>query len=87
MEVADALGVPAVDLSPVGARSDVFMRLMVAKLNDASGKALRDPQIKDTFAKQSMETTPGTPEQIARFMAQEIPRWREVVQKAGLKQE
>ena len=69
-------------LAPAGTPADV-----VAKLNDAAGKALRDPQIKDTFAKQSMETTPGTPEQIARFMAQEIPRWREVVQKAGLKQE
>ena len=69
-------------LAPAGTPADV-----VAKLNEAAGKALRDPQIKDIFAKQSMETTPGTQEQIARFMAQEIPRWREVVQKAGLKQE
>ena len=69
-------------LAPAGTPPDV-----VAKLNNALGQALRDPAVKGEFAKQSMETTPGTSEEIARFMAQEIPRWREAVQKAGLKQE
>ena len=69
-------------LAPAGTPPDV-----VAKLNAAAGQALRDPGVRAEFAKQSMETSPGTPEEIARFMAQEIPRWREAVQKAGLKQE
>lgn len=69
-------------LAPAGTPSDV-----VAKLNSALGQTLRDPAVRAEFGKQSMETSPGTPEEIARFMALEIPRWREVVLKAGLKQE
>ena len=69
-------------LAPAGTPPDI-----VAKLNAAAGQALRDPNVKAEFGKQSMETSPGTPEEIARFMAAEIPRWRQVVQKAGLKQE
>jgi tripartite-type tricarboxylate transporter receptor subunit TctC len=60
---------------------------IVAKLNEALGQTLRDPTMKEIFAKQSMETTPGSVEDIARFMQEEIPRWREAVRKAGLKQE
>ena len=69
-------------LSPAGTPPDV-----VAKLNSALGQTLRDPVVKGEFAKQSMETSPGTSEEIARFMAQETPRWRQIVQKAGLKPE
>jgi tripartite-type tricarboxylate transporter receptor subunit TctC len=82
-------GYPAVEtvffwamLAPAGTPPDV-----VAKLNTALGQTLRDPVVKGEFAKQSMETSPGTQEEIARFMAREIPRWRQVVQRAGLKQE
>ncbi len=69
-------------LAPAGTPPEI-----VAKLNAAAGQALRDPAVKAEFGKQSMETSPGTSEEIARFMAAEIPRWRQVVQKAGLKQE
>ena len=69
-------------LAPAGTPPEI-----VAKLNAALGQTLRDPAVKAEFAKQSMETSPGTPEEIARFMAQEIPRWRQVVQKAGLRPE
>ena len=69
-------------LAPAGTPADV-----VAKLNSALGQTLRDPGVRAEFGKQSMETSPGTSEEIARFMATEIPRWRQVVQKAGLKQE
>jgi tripartite-type tricarboxylate transporter receptor subunit TctC len=69
-------------LAPAGTPPDV-----VAKLNTALGQTLRDPGVKAEFGKQSMETSPGTQEEIARFMAVEIPRWRVAVQKAGLKQE
>ena len=69
-------------LAPAGTPADI-----VGKLNSAAGQALRDPGVRAEFGKQSMETSPGTQEEIAKFMAQEIPRWREVVLKAGLKQE
>lgn len=82
-------GYPAVEtvffwamLAPAGTPPDV-----VAKLNAALGQTLRDPVVKAEFAKQSMETSPGTSEEIARFMAREIPRWRQAVQRAGLKPE
>ncbi len=66
-------------VAPVGTPAPI-----VAKLNEALGKALRDPAMKETFAKQSMETSPGTPEEIASFMQREVPRWREVVRRAKL---
>ena len=69
-------------LAPAGTPPEV-----VARLNSALGQTLRDPAVRAEFGKQSMETSPGTSEEIARFMAAEIPRWRQVVQKAGLKQE
>ena len=69
-------------LAPAGTPADV-----VARLNAALGQTLRDPAVRAEFGKQSMETSPGTSEEIARFMAAEIPRWRQVVQKAGIKQE
>ena len=69
-------------LAPAGTPTEI-----VAKLNSALGQTLRDPAVKAEFAKQSMETSPGTAEEIARFMAAEIPRWRQAVQKAGLKPE
>jgi tripartite-type tricarboxylate transporter receptor subunit TctC len=69
-------------LAPAGTPPDV-----IAKLHSAFSQSLRDPGLKADFAKLSMETTPGSQEDIARFMAREIPRWREVVQKAGLKTE
>lgn len=82
-------GVPGVEtiffwamLAPAGTPADV-----VAKLHSAFSQALRDPALKADFAKLSMETTPGSQDDIARFMEREIPRWRDVVQKAGLKQE
>ena len=82
-------GVPGVEtvffwvmLAPAGTPAEI-----VARLNTALGKTLRDPGVKAEFAKQSMETSPGTSEEIERFMAVEIPRWREVVNRAGLKQE
>jgi tripartite-type tricarboxylate transporter receptor subunit TctC len=67
---------------PVGTPADV-----VTKLNQALVQALRDPAVRAEFEKQSMETSPSTPEEIAKFMAQQVPRWRDVVKKAGLKQE
>ena len=69
-------------LAPAGTPPDV-----VARLNSALGQTLRDPAVRAEFGKQSMETSPGTSDEIARFMAEEIPRWRQVVQKAGLTQE
>ncbi|NBX90990.1 MAG: tripartite tricarboxylate transporter substrate binding protein, partial [Betaproteobacteria bacterium] len=46
-------------LAPAGTPPDV-----VAKLNSALGQTLRDPVVKGEFAKQSMETSPGTSEEI-----------------------
>jgi tripartite-type tricarboxylate transporter receptor subunit TctC len=68
-------------VAPAGTPADI-----VARLNAALGQTLRDPEVKELFAKQSMETTPGSTEDIARFMQAEIPRWRETVRKAGLQE-
>lgn len=69
-------------VAPAGTPPDI-----VGKLNAALGQTLRDPAVVDIFAKQSMETSPGTPEEIARFMQREVPRWRQAVEKAKLTQD
>ena len=69
-------------LVPAGTPADI-----VAKLNTALGQTLRDSALLADFANQSMDATPGTPREIAEFMATEIPRWHKVVRGAGIKAE
>jgi tripartite-type tricarboxylate transporter receptor subunit TctC len=69
-------------LAPAGTPPDV-----VARLNAALGQVLRDPGLQAEFARQGMEATPGTQQEIAAFMAREIPRWRRIVQDAHVSAE
>ena len=50
-----------------------------AKLHTTIVNALHDPQIKDKLTEQGFEIVANTPEQFARFQAQELARWREVI--------
>ena len=46
---------------------------------------LRDPQVTSLLRKQGVEPSPGTPEELARYMEREYQTWGRVVKQAGIK--
>jgi tripartite-type tricarboxylate transporter receptor subunit TctC len=63
--------------APKGLSHDVKDKLVHAIVG-----ALNDPEVKPHLQEQGFEVVANTPEQFARFQAQELERWRQVV-KAG----
>ena len=53
---------------------------VVAKLNDALNKALREPDLAERITSQGNIIGGGTPEQFAQFIAAERARWTKIVQ-------
>lgn len=83
----DASGVPGFDLSawdglwaPAGTP-----RPVIDKLNAALRAALTDPQTRDRMLARGSETVPGTPEDLARLVATELPKWANAVRQSGAK--
>jgi tripartite-type tricarboxylate transporter receptor subunit TctC len=62
-------------------------REVVAKLHDATVRALRDPTIRERMTQIGFDVVAGTPEEFGRFMKQEVDRWTAVVNKGGIKPE
>jgi tripartite-type tricarboxylate transporter receptor subunit TctC len=62
-------------------------REIVDKLNAAYRASLADPQVKERLFARGAEPVPGTPDDLARFVASELPKWAEVVKKSGAKVE
>jgi tripartite-type tricarboxylate transporter receptor subunit TctC len=58
---------------------------LVQKLNQALVKALKSPEVLAAFDKQGLESQPGTPEELARYMAREYETWGKVVKQANIK--
>lgn len=69
-------------LGPAGLPAEV-----VAKLNDAIGKALTQPDVQTRFSSFGVIATPSTPKRLADLIADEVPRWTQVVREAGIKAE
>jgi tripartite-type tricarboxylate transporter receptor subunit TctC len=69
-------------LGPAGMPAEV-----VAKLNDAIGKALAQPDVQTRFSSFGVIATPSTPKRLADLIADEVPRWTQVVREAGIKPE
>ncbi len=67
-------------LGPAGMPADV-----VAKLNDAVGKALALPELQSRFSSFGVVATHSTPKRLADLIADEVPRWTRVVREAGIK--
>jgi tripartite-type tricarboxylate transporter receptor subunit TctC len=85
----DQSGVPGFDAStvigmfvPVGTPRDIIQRL-----NAALVKALASPALKERLASQGAEARPSTPEELGKFVREDLAKWRKVVQKAGIKLE
>jgi tripartite-type tricarboxylate transporter receptor subunit TctC len=60
-------------------------REIVAKLNDATVKALRSPEVAERMNQIGFDVVASSPEQFGRFMREEVERWTRVVQKGGIK--
>ena len=60
-------------------------REIVAKLNEATVKALRSPDVSGRMNQIGFDVVAGTPEEFGRFMKEEVDRWTAVVQRGGIK--
>jgi tripartite-type tricarboxylate transporter receptor subunit TctC len=69
-------------LGPAGMPADV-----VAKLNDAVGKALALPDLQARFQGFGVIAKASTPKQLGDLIAEEAPRWAQVVREAGIRAE
>jgi tripartite-type tricarboxylate transporter receptor subunit TctC len=58
---------------------------VVQKLNQELVKALKSPEVLAAFDKQGLESQPGTPEELARYIAREYETWGKVVKQANIK--
>jgi tripartite-type tricarboxylate transporter receptor subunit TctC len=67
-------------LAPAGTPPTV-----VAKLNAAIDDVLRSPEMKQSMKDLGFEAKIGTPRDFADFMAQEAPRWSDIVKRTGSK--
>jgi tripartite-type tricarboxylate transporter receptor subunit TctC len=59
--------------------------LGVARLNQAMVKALRSAEVSERMQQIGFDVVASTPEELGRFMQQEVERWTRVVQKGGIK--
>lgn len=57
---------------------------VVARLNTVFGDALRAPSVRAKFAELSIQPAPGTPDDLARFMAGEMDAWGRLIQARGI---
>jgi tripartite-type tricarboxylate transporter receptor subunit TctC len=69
-------------VAPAGTPADV-----VATLNGAINDSLRSPAVKASLAKFNVEPIIGTPQEFAKFIADEADRWGGIIRKNGIKEE
>src|SRR5438067_7312430 len=62
-------------------------REVVARLHDATVRALRSPDIAERMNQIGFDVVASTPEEFGKFMREEVERWTQVVQKGGIQPE
>ena len=68
-------------LAPAGTPPEI-----VARLNEAINDSLRSPEMKASMTKLGLDAKVGSAQDFAKFIADEIPRWAEVVKSVGVKE-
>jgi tripartite-type tricarboxylate transporter receptor subunit TctC len=58
---------------------------IVRKVNEDTARALRSPKMQEILASQGLEVVAGSPADFSQRVAAEIPKWRKVIQEAGIK--
>jgi tripartite-type tricarboxylate transporter receptor subunit TctC len=62
-------------------------RAVVARLNGAINEALRSPELRANFTNLGIEPRISTPEDFATLLAQDAPRWFDIIRTTGIKLE
>lgn len=62
-------------------------RAIIFKLREEIAKALSQPEMRERFATQGLETVASTPDQFEAYIKSEIPKWTRVARKSGAKAE
>jgi tripartite-type tricarboxylate transporter receptor subunit TctC len=60
-------------------------REVVTKLNEATVKALRSPEVSERMNQIGFDVVASSPDEFGKFMREEVGRWTRVVQKGGIK--
>ena len=60
---------------------------IVARLNDATVKALRSPEVRERMNQIGFDVVASTPEEFGRFMKEEVERWTGWCKRGGIKPE
>ncbi|MFZ3353663.1 MAG: tripartite tricarboxylate transporter substrate binding protein [Xanthobacteraceae bacterium] len=60
-------------------------RAVVQKLNGEIGRTLKDPEFAAKISAIGIDPIGSTPEEFTVFLRKEIPRWKQIVQDAGVK--
>ncbi len=60
---------------------------IVSKVSRDTDRVLRLPEVRDFLSNQGALPTPSTPQAFAAYLDSEIAKWREVVQRAGIRAE
>jgi tripartite-type tricarboxylate transporter receptor subunit TctC len=60
---------------------------VVDKLNAAVRKALAKPEVKEKIASFAAEAAPGTPDELAEFVKEQLASWGKAVEEAGIQPE
>jgi tripartite-type tricarboxylate transporter receptor subunit TctC len=58
---------------------------IIKRLSDEAAKAAKAPSVLQRFAAEDTESVGSTPQEYATFIAHEQARWKDVIQKAGVK--
>jgi tripartite-type tricarboxylate transporter receptor subunit TctC len=91
-----APGAPTVDTVLPGYRVEIWFGLLgpagvpadvVAKLSDAVARALALPDVQERFRNFGVIAKASTPKELGDLIADEVPRWAQVVQEANIKAE
>jgi tripartite-type tricarboxylate transporter receptor subunit TctC len=69
-------------MAPAGTPKDI-----VGKLNESINAGLNTPQMQARFKQLAADARPGTPEELATFIAGEIPKWQSMAKVAGVSAE
>jgi len=67
-------------LAPAGTPPDI-----VGKINAAINETLRSAEMKESMGKLGFDAKIGSPQDFAAFIAEEIPRWADIVNSTGVK--
>jgi tripartite-type tricarboxylate transporter receptor subunit TctC len=62
-------------------------RDVVRRLNEASVRALRSPELRERMTQIGFDVVAGTPEEFGDFMKAEVQRWKQVVQRGNIQPE